>query len=182
MPTLFTHPVVPVAARIALGPRRLPVRLLGVAVAFSLLPDADVLSFSFGLPYGHPLGHRGFFHSLVFAALAAGVVAVAGRGFGVGRKTSFFLLWAAMASHGLLDAMTDGGKGIALLSPFTNERFFLPWRFVPVSPIGVSRFFSERGVHVLAQELSRLWAPLLVMGLFIGLGRWSGERGRRGGR
>lgn len=182
MPTLFTHPVVPVAARIALGARRCPSRLLWVAVAFSLLPDADVLAFYFGIPYGHPLGHRGFFHSLTFAALAAGVVALTGRGFGVGRKISFFLLWGAMASHGLLDALTDGGKGIALFSPFTNERFFLPWRFVPVSPIGVSRFFSERGGRVLAQEFARLWIPLLVAGLLIGLGRWGGERRSRGGR
>lgn len=182
MPTLLTHPLVPVTARVALGSRRMPVRLFWVSVVFSLLPDADVASFAFGIPYGHPLGHRGFFHSVTFAALAAGMVAWAGRGFGVGRKAAFLLLWVAMASHGFLDAMTDGGKGIALLSPFTNERFFLPWRFVPVSPIGVSRFFSDRGVHVLTQEMARLWAPLLIAGVLIGLGRWIAERGRRGAR
>ena len=72
--------------------------------------------------------------------------------------------------------MTDGGKGIALLSPFTNERFFLPWRFVPVSPIGASRFFRTRRPTCWPRNC-RGFGPSLVMGLFIGLGRWSGERG-----
>ncbi len=32
-----------------------------------MLPDADVLSFNFGVAYGNVFGHRGFTHSLVFA-------------------------------------------------------------------------------------------------------------------
>ena len=71
MSTLFTHPAAPLAARLALGPRRLPGRLLGASILFTLLPDLDVLTFSFDLPYGHFFGHRGFFHSLSFAAVAA---------------------------------------------------------------------------------------------------------------
>ncbi|MBK7207507.1 MAG: metal-dependent hydrolase [Elusimicrobia bacterium] len=183
MPTLFTHPAVPLAARLALGARLLPGRLLVAAVVFSLLPDLDVLAFSFGLPYGHVFGHRGFFHSLTFAAMAALVVAWVGRGFGAGRRTAFAVLFATMASHGLLDAMTDGGKGIALLSPFTNTRYFLPWRFIPVSPLGVARFFNERGLRVLTGEFGRLWVPLMAVAAALGIGRWIGERGgRRGGR
>ncbi len=183
MPTLFTHPVAPFAARLALGPGRVPGRLLAAAVAFSLLPDLDVLAFSFGLPYGHVFGHRGFFHSLPFAALAALATAFLGRGLGAGRQTAFGVLFAAMASHGLLDAMTDGGKGIALLSPFTNTRYFLPWRFIPVSPLGAERFFTERGLRVLTDEFWRLWVPVMAGAAVLGLGRWIGERGaRRGGR
>ena len=54
-------------------------------------------------------------------------------------------LFMATASHGVLDAMTDGGSGVAFLAPFDDTRYFLPWRPIPVSPIGVSRFFSGAG-------------------------------------
>lgn len=67
-----------------------------------------------------------------------------------------------LASHGLLDALTDGGLGIALLWPFTNERFFAPWAPIPVAPIGTG-MLSSRGVYVVAFELMAfapfwLWA------------------------
>jgi membrane-bound metal-dependent hydrolase YbcI (DUF457 family) len=60
------------------------------------------------------------------------------------------------ASHGVLDAMTDGGLGIAFFAPFDNTRYFFPFRPVKVSPIGLS-FFSARGLDVIWSEL--LWAP-----------------------
>ena len=72
----------------------------------------------------------------------------------------FFLL---TASHGLLDALTDGGLGIALLSPFTNERFFFPWTPIVVSPIGIRGFFSRWGLEVLKSELVWVWLPSLLM-------------------
>jgi inner membrane protein len=42
--------------------------LLLLAILSSILPDLDVLTFNFGIPYSHPFGHRGFTHSIVFAA------------------------------------------------------------------------------------------------------------------
>jgi inner membrane protein len=45
------------------------------------------------------------------------------------------------ASHGILDAMTDGGLGVAFFSPFDDTRCFFPFRPIKVSPIGLS-FFS----------------------------------------
>lgn len=74
----------------------------------------------------------------------------------------FFL---ATASHGFLDAMTNGGLGVAFFSPFNNVRYFLPWRPIRVSPIGVTRFFSHRGLEVVQSELLWIWlssAPLIV--------------------
>jgi inner membrane protein len=53
--------------------------------------------------------------------------------------------------------MTNGGLGVA---------FFLPWRPILVSPIGVGRFFSERGFAVLQSELVWIWLPA---GLFAAL-------------
>jgi inner membrane protein len=57
----------------------------------------------------------------------------------------FFLI---TASHGILDAFTNGGLGIALFSPFDNSRYFFPFRPIQVSPIGAG-FFSMRGLRVL---------------------------------
>jgi len=62
-------------------------------------------------------------------------------------------------AHGILDAMTTGGVGIAFFAPFSTERYFFPWRPILVSPIGVASFVSSRGVAVLANELQWVWLP-----------------------
>lgn len=60
-------------------------------------------------------------------------------------------------SHGLLDAMTDGGRGIAFFSPFSNHRYFLPWRPIRVSPIGGIDF------GVLWSEVRWVWLPAMAV-------------------
>jgi inner membrane protein len=62
----------------------------------------------------------------------------------------FFLL---SASHGILDAFTNGGLGIALLSPFDHSRYFFPWTPIMVSPIGLKAFLSKWGLMVMKSEL-----------------------------
>ncbi len=69
----------------------------------------------------------------------------------------------ATASHGFLDAMTDGGLGVAFFSPFGTTRYFLPWRPIRVSPIGLTRFFSYRGIAVLQSELLWIWFPAILL-------------------
>ena len=133
-----------------------------VGAACSVLPDIDVIGFGFGIRYGDFLGHRGFTHSLVFAALTAAVV----TGLLFRRllpSVSQLSLWAyfflATASHGLLDAMTDGGLGVAFFAPLDNSRYFLPWRPIHVSPIGITPFFTARGLAVLQSEFFWIWIP-----------------------
>ncbi len=85
-----------------------------------MLPDIDVLGFRFGIPYGDPLDHRGVTHSLTFAAVLAGAIVLAGyrRGLpGLGPLRLWSYLFLATASHGLLDALTDGGLGVAFFAP-----------------------------------------------------------------
>ena len=73
--------------------------------------------------------------------LVAAACALLVARFGFGRlglgtprgRTLVFLLFVAMASHGVLDALTDGGRGVGFLIPFSSERFFFPWRPIPVS-------------------------------------------------
>ena len=143
-----------------------PRRLWAIGAICSVVPDFDVIGFRFGIRYGDFWGHRGFTHSLVFAALLAGVVMILAFRSALPTQ-SRFTLWAyfflATASHGLLDAMTDGGLGVAFFAPFENRRYFLPWRPIHVSPIGIGRFFSERGVAVFQSELLWIWLPAAVL-------------------
>jgi inner membrane protein len=145
-------------------------RLVWVAgIACSVIPDLDVIGFRFGVHYADFWGHRGFTHSLVFAALLAGVAAVAiHRVYAETRQLRLFLyFFVATASHGFLDALTDGGLGVAFFSPFDNHRYFLPWRPIHVSPIGLSRFFSPRGVAVLESEIIWIWLPTALFVLLM---------------
>jgi inner membrane protein len=81
---------------------------------------------------------------------------------GVGRFALFAYLFLATASHGVLDAMTGGGLGVAFFSPFDNKRYFLPWRPIHVSPIAVHRFFSARGFAILQNEAVWIWIPAIL--------------------
>ncbi|WP_433897260.1 metal-dependent hydrolase [Stenotrophomonas geniculata] len=63
------------------------------------------------------------------------------------------------ASHPLLDAMTSGGLGVALAWPWSEQRFFAPWRPIRVSPFA-PQFFSARGIATLLSELRWVWLPL----------------------
>lgn len=127
-------------------------RAMTVLSALSLLPDADGIAFPLGIPYGAPLGHRGAAHSLFAAAGIGAAAALLGRRWKIPPWKAGLYAGAVTASHGLLDAMTDGGMGIALLWPFSNRRFFLPWRPIPVAPIALG-MFSRRGLEVVAAEV-----------------------------
>ena len=131
--------------------------------ALSLLPDSDVVGFSLGIPYGSAWGHRGATHSLLFAAVVGAVVGLAAPRFGLRRIRTWLLATAVVASHGLLDTLTTGGRGCALLWPFDLTRYFAPWRPIPVAPIGLD-FLSSYGMFVAATELV-LFSPLVLFAL-----------------
>jgi inner membrane protein len=128
--------------------------------AISLLPDADVYGFRMGVPYGAPWGHRGATHSLMFAGLMGFVAFLAARAAKLPVLRSTLLVAAVVASHGVLDTLTDGGLGCALLWPFSHERFFAPWSPLPVAPIGRG-FISMEGLHVALTELGLFAIPFL---------------------
>lgn len=139
-------------------------RLTLLAIVSSILPDLDVLAFNFGIPYEHMFGHRGFSHSIVFALLWSVLLTIV---FSKTRKIIFCsVLFLATISHGILDAMTSGGKGVGFLIPFTDERYFFSFRNIKVSPIGIEKFFSERGIQVLISEFKYIVIPcLIILGL-----------------
>ena len=133
-----------------------------LGMACSILPDADVITFKFGIAYNSFWGHRGFSHSFLFA-LIIGVLVVATfyrKGFSTRHRmflVSYFFI--CTASHSFLDAMTSGGYGVAFFSPFENTRYFFPWRPIHVSPIGIDVFFGKEGKRVILSELIWIGVP-----------------------
>jgi inner membrane protein len=159
MASVFTHAFFAAAMGGVYAREPVPARFRVLSAACAVLPDADVLAFGFGVPYGSMFGHRGFTHSLAFAALL-GVVVVAVFFRDSPRKVSLALFFAlATASHAALDALTNGGLGVALFAPFSAARYFFPFRPLQVSPIGVGAFFSEWGLAVILSELLWVWLP-----------------------
>jgi len=166
MASVFSHAVAALAIGACFYRPEIPKRVWVVGAICSVIPDADVIGFRFGVRYGDFWGHRGFTHSLLFAAILASAVALLlfPRGLpGISRLTLWLYLFLATASHGLLDAMTDGGLGVAFFAPFDNHRYFLPWRPIRVSPIGISQFFTHRGLAVLQSELLWIWLPSALL-------------------
>jgi inner membrane protein len=171
MPTVISHPAVPTALAMIGGRRKVSWRLFGAATVASILPDLDTIGYHLGIPYEHLMGHRGFSHSIAFAfAVALLGVAFAGW-FHSGRLITFLVLFISTVSHGILDAMSSGGLGIAFLSPFSNERYFFPWRPIKVSPLSLEPFFGLRGWQVIRSEMIFVWLPSLVLGGFGLFGR-----------
>jgi inner membrane protein len=164
MPSVLTHPAVPLALAAAYGQRYISGRLLLAGIGASILPDADSLGLDLGIPYGHILGHRGFSHSILFALLLAVAAALFYRTLRTSRSAAFAVVLITCASHGLLDALTGGGLGVAFLSPLSNHRYFLPWRPIAVSPLDVDLFFSEWGLRVLRSEALCVWLPCALLG------------------
>jgi len=167
MASAFSHAFVAAALGSAYARQPMPWHFWALSITCSILPDADVIGFVLGLPYKSLWGHRGLSHSLCFAfVLSLCVVSLAFR-----KHTAFSWPWwsyvlyffVVTASHGVLDAMTNGGRGIAFLAPFDATRYFFPWRPVHVSPISIRAFFSARGRQILGSELVFIWLPTILL-------------------
>lgn len=181
MASAFTHvyavlPLVSLASSVV--SRKRAVALLAVV---AVLPDLDVLAFTLGIPYEHPLGHRGATHSLLFAAMigaaAAGVFARHPIETHNARLRLFVAVTLACTSHGALDAMTDAGLGVGFALPFSSERFFFAWRPIATSPVDPAAFFSQRGLVILATEIVWVWIPVTIV--WFGVTLLRRERARR---
>jgi inner membrane protein len=154
---------VPLALGLGLGRSAVSGRLLVAGVAASILPDLDVIAIPLGLAHTSDFAHRGFSHSLFFAAAVAVAGACGARALRTTFGRALWFLFVATASHGILDACTNGGRAIALLWPWSGERYFFPFQVIEVSPLGVRRLLSTRGVRVLWSELAWVWAPCTVL-------------------
>ena len=165
MPTIFSHAIFAAAAGKAYAAEPMPLRFWVFTATCAMLPDVDAIGFALGVDYDSMLGHRGLTHSIAFAVLvglAVGMFAFGKRPSGPGRLQLIVYFTLVTLSHPLLDALTNGGLGVALLAPFSAERYFFPFRPIEVSPIGMG-FFSARGLEVLTSEAIWVWAPAIVI-------------------
>jgi inner membrane protein len=168
MASVFSHAFVALALGKASPHPIMTWQVLLLGMTCSIVPDLDVIGFYFGIQYGHLWGHRGMTHSLLFAGLlSAALVTMWHRRKALGAQVGIFVyLFFCTASHGVLDALTDGGLGVAFFSPFDTSRYFFSARPVAVSAIGISAFFSGNAFHVLASEVKWIWLPTIA-GFFI---------------
>jgi inner membrane protein len=182
MPSFVAHGLIGASLGAALHRRPFNWRYWFVVLFLPVMPDLDVGLMTFGVPYEHMFGHRGIMHSLPFALLV---------GFGVvtwvfsevKRGSRAWWLWgtfftALTASHGLLDMLTNGGHGIALLAPFSGERYFFPerWQVIEVSPFDWRMLVSRRGLTpwgkaILLSEFKYAIGPALAIGSVLLAGR-----------
>lgn len=146
-------------------------KVFTLGILSSILPDIDVIAFKFGVSWDSMWSHRGFTHSIFVAIIWTIIILILfhrKESYSIKTKLSAYYFLATM-SHGILDAMTNGGNGIAFFAPFSIERYFLPWEVIQVSPIGIKNFFSKWGVEVLKSEFFYIVLPSLGLVLF---GNW----------
>ena len=146
----------------------------------TILPDFDVIGFKFGIAYESFWGHRGFTHSFLFALMSALLITLISyqKGFSLREKTILVLyFFICTSSHSILDAMTSGGHGVALFSPWDDKRIFFDFRPIKVSPIGVKNFFSKWGLEVIKSEAIWIGIPsFLILITGIAFRRKSGKK------
>ena len=165
MASIFGHGVVGFTLTKLIGNKQTKWLLLA-AIFSAILPDFDVITFKLGIAYQHPLGHRGFTHSIFFAILWALVLMLT-----IGRNNKliwFLVIFLSTISHGIFDAMTSGGEGIGFFIPFNNDRFFFSFREILVSPLGIKKFFSGWGLRVVLSEIKFIVIPSLLILLILG--------------
>jgi inner membrane protein len=169
MASAFSHAIAAVALGKVYTGKKMSWRFWGLAVASTVLPDADSIGFRFGIPYDSMFGHRGITHSLTFAlAWAFLVVACEFRHIARFSRQWWGLVvffFVVTTSHGVLDAFTNGGRGVAFFAPFSSARYFFPWHGIAVSPISVKQFFTHWGGEVLRSEAKYIWLPCSLLWL-----------------
>lgn len=146
-------------------PARWPI-LAAMAVwsVIALLPDADVIGYPLGVPYAAEWGHRGATHSLIFAAIVGLAVAAMSRRLRLPPVRTGLAALLVVASHPVLDMLTDGGLGCAILWPFDSARYFAPWNPIPVAD-NLQDLLSAHGAFVVLWELAA-FGPLLIYALW----------------
>jgi inner membrane protein len=157
-------------------PQGMTWRFWVLSVLSSTLPDMDLFVSRLGIEFGGFWGHRGFFHSFFFAfllsVLAAYLVSRDSTPFSAPIWKMWLFFFMLACSHGLLDALTNGGSGVAFFSPFDSTRYFFPWRPVQVSPIGWRGFFSAWGREVIWSEITWVWIPCIMLWALVKGGRY----------
>lgn len=167
MPMTTTHALLPVAAAVALARRPIPWTLVMAAAVAAAAPDLDgVFRYIWHVPKSSIYSHRGAAHSLFVALVAGFAAALFHKRLGVRPLTAGVVISTAMASHGLLDMMTDAGRPVAYLWPLSSVRLFADWRPIHSSPVHMAHLVSE-GFTRLLSDLRQLIIPMFAAAIAI---------------
>ena len=129
--------------------------------ALAMLPDADTFLLLCGVADRGLAGHRGFTHTPLFALLVGAIAVAIGRARGWRRPPwTGFIATLLVASHELLDAMAQDGRGMLFLWPLSMHRYHFPFRPIPDIPTGL-QIFSRLGLRQLLIETA-LFFPLIA--------------------
>lgn len=183
MPSPLAHTVVAVAIGAVFPRHAVPRRLWLVGAVCAMAPDVDAVSSLFGMAEDALWGHRGISHGFLAAVVVGflGMLAVRRQsGWITRRGTAWAYLTLCCASHGLLDAFTYGGDGIAFFAPFSEQRLFLPWHPIAAKQLKGLELLGEPALERLAIEMC--WIELPALLLLLGLLVISRLRARRAGR
>ncbi len=181
MPTIVSHAAVPLALGLGLGSRVIPTRLLMAGIAASIVPDFDTFGMRWGVDFFSIWGHRGFSHSVLSSGGLAMLAALMARYLKAPALTAALFVFIAAISHGLLDMATNGGPGVALAWPWSDQRWFFGFRPIAVSPLQLSAFLTPRGLGVIRSELFWVWLPCVTAGFALLMVRITLRRDRRAG-
>lgn len=177
MPSIISHAIGAFWVNKAFFNKKNTLKISILVCISAMIPDPDFIGYKLGVEYSSMFGHRGFTHSIFFAVLWSlfiSYLVFKPRGFKQ-FLCYFFIFFIATLSHGLLDACTSGGEGVAFFSPFSNERFFFPFRGIRVSPLGVKSFFSERGLIIIMSEIKYIWIPSFMLYIVTRFFSWMNE-------
>ena len=167
MPSIVAHAVAGAAVATAVfSPRPVPCRVWITAAVVAAVPDVDAI----GRPFGNLAiealvgGHRGFMHSVLFAVLLSAVVV--GGFFRTPQWTGLHRrLWTAfalaIASHGVLDAISAIGNGVTFWAPVSWAHYEFPWQ--PLGEIGPGPRGRERALDMVANEFLWVGLPALIV-------------------
>lgn len=146
--------------------RRAGAKPVPAMTAFALLalsPDLDFIALQMGSEHT-ALDHRVLTHSLAFAVVAGVAVAV-----WVASRRRRWLVGScvalALASHGLLDAMTDQGPGPQLLWPLVPAPIQFVWQPIPGAEF-YQDYFTTAAIPLFAAEIL-LSVPFLLLAAWI---------------
>jgi inner membrane protein len=165
VPSIFAHAAAGAALAFAFSPAQQRPVWLAAAVC-AALPDIDALGRPFGnLGYESVFGgHRGFTHSVLFAAVLAGAAAWALRGYAAsqhGRLRLWLTFSLSTASHGVLDALSTIGTGVAFWAPFSWTHYEFTWQ--PLGEIGPGPSGPTRIFALIGNELFWVGLPTLIV-------------------
>jgi len=164
MASVFGHTAIAIGVSGPFCKKIVSKKILALGIISSVLPDIDVLAYSKGISEGI-LAHRGLTHSPIFGLIWAITLIFLFHNKCLSRHKIIIAAYyfICIASHGIIDGLTNGGDGITYFLPFSTNRYFLPWEFIEVSPIGMSQFFSKWGLLVLKSEFLYLMLPSAIL-------------------